>query len=74
MPTLTITTTGPLKANVDIGGTTIREPEVIDLGDGLVAVELGGAGTSAVLIGRPDTIRQLLGEATRALDHLQGGR
>lgn len=68
MPTLTITTTGPLKANVDIEGTTIREPGVIDLGDGQVAVELGGAGVSAVLVGRPDTIRALLGEATRALD------
>ena len=69
MPTLTLTTNGPLKANVEIPGSTIREPEVTDLGDGLVAVELGGAGVSAVLIGRPDTIRALLGEAGRALDN-----
>lgn len=68
MPTLTITTTGPLKANVDIEGTTTREPDVTHLGDGQVAVELGGTNVSAVLIGRADTIRQLLTEATQALD------
>lgn len=70
MPTLTITTTGPLKANVEITGNTIREPEVIDLGGGLVSVELGGAEVSAILTGRADTIRALLGEAGQALDNL----
>jgi len=71
MPTLTITTTGPLKANVDIGGNTIREPIVTDHGDGLVEVELGGAGVSAVLVGRPDTISQLLAEALATLEGLR---
>lgn len=67
MPTLTITTTGPLKANVEIPGSTIREPEVHSFIDGLISVELGGAGVSAVLIGRPDTIAALL---RAALDEL----
>lgn len=67
MPTLTITTTGPLKANVEITGNTIREPEVTHLGDGLVSIELGGAEISAILTGRPDTIAALL---RAALDEL----
>lgn len=71
MPTLTITTSGPLKANVDIGGNTIREPEVHDLGDGLVSVELGGTEVSAVLVGQPGTISQLLTEALATLEGLR---
>lgn len=73
MATLTITTTGPLAATVEIGGTTVREPVVRDLGyigDDLVSIELGGAETSAVLIGRADTLAALLRAALDELDPL----
>ena len=69
MATLTITTTGPMSVGVDIG-TTIREPRVADLGDGYVSLELGGAETSAVLVGRVDIVAQLLRDALDELDPL----
>lgn len=70
MPTLTVTAASPIKITVDISSNTIREPAVTDLGDGLIVLELGGTEVSAVLIGRPDTIRALLTEATQAIDQL----
>lgn len=70
MATLTITTTGHLAATVEIAGHTIRQPEVITLAHDLVSLDLGGAEVSARLIGRPDTLAQLLREALDELDPL----
>lgn len=70
MATLTITTPGPLRANIEIGGNTVRDPDVRHLPDDLISLELGGADVSAVLIGRPDTIAALLRAALDELDPL----
>jgi hypothetical protein len=67
MAVISFEANGPLVANISIGGPTVRDVEVVDLGDGQVSVELGGVHVGARLIGDMATLHTLILEADRAL-------
>jgi hypothetical protein len=67
MATISFEANGPLVANIYIGGPTVRDVEVVDLGDGQVSVELGGVHVGARFIGDLVTLHTLMLEADRAL-------
>lgn len=63
MPELTLTAPGPLVVGIHLTGPTVREATVVDLGDGIVEVELGDLEVGARLVGRSDVIEGLLDDA-----------
>lgn len=74
MPVLTLESPAPLVAIVHVEGQTVRDVGVTDLGDGLVAVDLGGVEVGARLIGRADIIHALIIDADAILARLRGVR
>jgi hypothetical protein len=71
MPTITVTAPAPMVATVHIDGTTVRDVALDDLGDGLVAIELGGASTGARIVGPADIVHALIIDADRLLTRLR---
>lgn len=74
MPVLTLESPAPLVAIVHVEGQTVRDVGVTDLGDGLVAVDLGGVEVGARIIGRADVLHHLIVEAENAIARLRGAR
>mgnify|MGYP000582470507 CR=1 FL=1 len=71
MPTLSFTSTGPLTANITIEGTTVREVEVRNLGEGLASVELAGVDVGARITGQLDVLQALVDDAATMLRGLR---
>lgn len=74
MPEITFSSPGPLWARVHITTATTREVTVLELGDGLVELELGDVEVGARLVGRPEILHALIVDADTVLARLRGAR
>lgn len=74
MPEITFSSPAPLMARIHITSSTVREVTVLELGDGLVELELGDVEVGARLVGRLDILHALIVDADTLLARLRGAR
>ena len=63
MATLTLTSQAGLLANVHFATSTVREVVVVDLGGGVVRLEIADAEVGISLVGALDVLRAVVAEA-----------
>ncbi len=74
MPTLSFSSDAALVATIHYAGPPMREVQALDVGGGLVEIELADVEVGARLIGQPETLANLLADAVDALARLRGQR